>query len=126
MSKCKKEQPVVDAGPAPVPTPVETAPAVDLQPEIVDAGAPDADAAPPKYNGPAYNPNVARIRQCCAAIGAQAKTLGASPEAATLAGAAAQCNAAAAALQTNPNAPEMAMLKAALAGKSIPAVCAGL
>ena len=125
MSKCKKDvPPPYDAGPA--PTPVETAPLVELVPEIIDAGEPDADAAPKKYTGPAYNANVARIRQCCNAITGQAKTLGASPEAATLLTVAMQCNAAASALQTNPNAPELAMLKAALAGKNVPALCSGL
>lgn len=126
MSKCKKDPPptVFEAGPA--PTPVETAPPVQLEPEIVDAGEPDADAAPKKYTGPAYNANAARIRQCCNAITSQAKTLGASPEAATLLGVAMQCNAAAVALSTNPNAPELAMLKGALAGKNVPALCSGL
>jgi len=127
MSKCKKDDPppvVVDAAPA--PTPVETTPTVELQPEIPDAGEPDADAGKKPVTGAPYNANVANIRRCCAAITTQAKGLGASPEAATLLTVAAQCNAAAGALGSNPNAPELAMLKAALAGKNIPAVCAGL
>src|SRR4051812_43347509 len=75
----KKETPQVDAGPPPPP-------AEDVQTQLVpmdeDTGAPDTGPdAKPKNTGPAVNPNVARLKQCCAALGTQGKALGASPEA---------------------------------------------
>jgi len=65
--------------------------------------------------------NLARLAQCCAALAAEAKRLGPSPEAGMLATAAAQCSAIAA----SGNAPEVGALKAILAGRNLPAICAG-
>ena len=81
------------------------------------------DAAKPAAAG--GNANVARLKQCCAAIAAQGKAMGASPEGAMLVSAGAQCNAIAAQAVTG-NAPELATFKQLLAGRNVPAVCAGL
>src|SRR5262245_37247495 len=75
----KKEVPAAPEA-APPPAPVEAA-VVDLTPIVEDAGPDVYEASAPKYTGPAVNPMVARIKQCCAAIRAQAKALGSSPEA---------------------------------------------
>ena len=121
----KKEQPaVVDA--APPPPPVEDAAPLVLVPVEEDAGADaGADAGPKKYTGPAVNANVARLKQCCAALGSQAKALGASPEAGMLQQAAAQCSAMAGQAGASGNAPELGVLRTLLAGRTVPAVCAG-
>lgn len=120
----KKETPaIVDA--APPPPPVEDAAPLVLVPVEEDAGVDaGADAGPKKY-GPAVNANVARLKQCCAALGAQAKQLGASPEAGMLQQAAAQCSAMAGQAGASGNAPELGVLRTLLAGRTVPAVCAG-
>jgi len=69
--------------------------------------------------------NLARLQQCCAALGAQAKALGASPEAGLIASAAAQCSAMVAAAGPNGNAPELGAIRNLLAGRNVPAICAG-
>ncbi len=69
--------------------------------------------------------NLARLQQCCAALAAQAKALGPSPEAGLVAGAAAQCSALVAQAGPSGNAPELGVLRNALAGRNIPAICAG-
>ncbi len=69
--------------------------------------------------------NLARLGQCCAALAAEARRLGASPEAGVLLSAAAQCQALVNAAGPNGNAPELGALRAALAGRQVPAVCAG-
>ena len=92
-----------------------------------DAGA-DADAdadAAKKATGPGVPTNVARLRQCCGQLRTQAKAMGASPEAGFLISAAAQCDGLAAQAGPNASAPELGILKAALAGRNIPPVCAG-
>jgi hypothetical protein len=123
---CPKKDPpaVVDA--APPPPPVVEAAVVDLTPIVEDAGPDVVEASAPKYTGPAVNPNVARIKQCCAAIRKQAKDLGSSPEAATIQSAAASCDQLAAQAGASNNAPEFAIVKSLMAGKPMPAVCAGL
>lgn len=122
----KKDTPaVVDAAPPP-PPPVEDAAPLVLVPVEEDAGADaGADAGPKKYTGPAGNANVARLKQCCAALGTQAKQLGASPEAGMLQQAAAQCSAMAGQAGATGNAPELGVLRTLLAGRTVPAVCAG-
>jgi hypothetical protein len=121
----KKETPVVvDAAPPPPP-------AEDVQTSLVpmeeDTGAPDTGVdAPHKYTGPAVNPNVARLKQCCNAIATQAKTMGSSPEAGLFSTAAAQCNLLAAQAGASGTAPELSAVRALLAGRNIPAICAGL
>lgn len=69
--------------------------------------------------------NVGRLGQCCTALANQAKALGASPEAGMILSAAAQCTALVRAAGPNGNAPELGALRAALAGRNLPAVCAG-
>lgn len=81
----------------------------------------DDPAAGTKKVAGGGNSALARLKQCCAALAAEAKRLGASPEAGVLASAAAQCNTIAA----SGNAPEVGVLKNLLAGRTIPPVCAG-
>ena len=69
--------------------------------------------------------NLARLRQCCAALAAEAKRLGSSPEAGMINSAAAQCNTLVAAAGPSGTAPELGALRTALAGRNIPAICAG-
>ena len=69
--------------------------------------------------------NLARLQQCCNALAAQARAMGASPEAGVIASAAAQCSALVAAAGPNGNAPEIGALNAVLAGRQIPPVCSG-
>jgi len=66
--------------------------------------------------------NAERLRQCCNALKAQAKQMGNPPEF----GAAIQtCDSMVAALGPNGNAPELGAIKNMLAGKTVPAICAG-
>jgi hypothetical protein len=69
--------------------------------------------------------NVARLGQCCTQLASEAKRLGSSPEAGMLAGAAAQCTVLVRAAGPSGTAPELGALRAALAGRNLPAVCAG-
>jgi hypothetical protein len=121
----KKETPTVDAAPPP-PAPVEDV-QTNLIPMEEDAGQADADADAPavKYTGPAVNTNVARLKQCCNALSAEAKRMGSSPEAGMFAAAAAQCSTMASQIAPSGTAPELGALRGLLAGRNIPAVCAG-
>lgn len=125
LTGCPKKDPVVvDAAPPPVATPVATV--EDLKPMVEDAGPEDAAPDVKKPTGPYVNPNVARLKQCCAALNAQGKTLGAgSAEGGMIMAAAAQCNAMAAQAGASGNAAEMGVIRNLLAGKSIPPVCGG-
>jgi hypothetical protein len=119
----KKETPVADAAPPPPPEP--EASTVVLTPLEEDAGA-DADAdAAKKATGPGVPTNVARLRQCCGQLRTQAKAMGASPEAGFILSAAAQCDGLAAQAGPGASAPELGILKTALAGRNIPPICAG-
>lgn len=69
--------------------------------------------------------NAARLKQCCNQLAIQAKAMPNSPEGGLFQQAAAQCNAMAASLGPNANAPELGAIKTLLAGRNIPAVCAG-
>lgn len=69
--------------------------------------------------------NLGRLGQCCAALNAEASRLGLSPEAGLLRNAAAQCLAIVRAAGPNSNAPELGVIRGALAGRPVPAVCAG-
>jgi hypothetical protein len=69
--------------------------------------------------------NLGRLGQCCTALASEAKRLGASPEAGMLLSAAAQCTALVKAAGPSGTAPELGAIRAALAGRNIPAVCAG-
>lgn len=121
----KKETPaVVDAAPPP-PAPEEDV-QTNLVPMEEDTGAPDTGPdAKPKYTGPAVNTNVARLKQCCNSLGAEAKRMGSSPEAGMFAAAAAQCSTIAAQAGPTGTAPELGVLRGLLSGRTIPAVCAG-
>jgi hypothetical protein len=69
--------------------------------------------------------NIARLAQCCAQLAAEGKRLGASPEGGMLVAAAAQCTTLVKAAGPNGTAPELGAVRAALAGRNVPAVCAG-
>jgi hypothetical protein len=120
----KKTEPApFDAGPPPAPVEdVQT----NLVPMEEDAGTPDADAGKPKYTGPGVSTNVLRLKQCCNAIGAEGKRLGASPEGGMFTAAAAQCNTLAAQAGATGTAPELAVVRGMLAGRTLPAACSGL
>ncbi len=119
----KKETPVADAAPPP-PEP-ETGTVV-LAPLEEDAGLDAADAAEAaKKAGVAVPTYVARLRQCCGQLRTQAKALGASPEAGFLLSGAAQCDVLANQAAPGANAPELGILRTALAGRNIPPICAG-
>lgn len=123
---CPKKDPpvIVDAAPPPPPE-VDAAPLV-LTTLEEDAGEDaDAEAEAPKRTGPGVPTNVRRLRQCCAQLRKQAKAMGATPESGVLLGAAAQCDGLAAQAGPGANAPELGILKGALAGRNIPAICAG-
>jgi hypothetical protein len=120
----KKDPPPPDAAPPPPPPPQEEASV--LLPMEEDAGMDAADAdAGKKATGPYVPTNVARLKQCCGQLRTQAKAMGASPEAGMLTAAAAQCDAMAAQAGPSGTAPELGALKALLAGRNIPGVCAG-
>jgi len=121
----KKETPTVDAAPPP-PPPVEDV-QTNLIPMEEDAGEADADADAPvkKATGPAVNTNVARLKQCCNALSAEAKRMGSSPEAGMFTAAAAQCSTLATQIGPSGNAPELGAIRGLLAGRNVPAVCAG-
>jgi hypothetical protein len=70
--------------------------------------------------------SLARLRECCSALAGEAKRLGSSPEAGVLTTAAAQCSALVASAGPSGNAPELGALKTLLAGRKVPAICAGL
>ncbi len=121
----KKETPaVVDAAPPP-PPPVEDAAPLTLLPVEEDAGVDAGVDAGKKYTGPAVNANVLRLKQCCTALGTQAKQLGSSPEAGLFVQAAAQCSALASQAGASGNAPELGVLRTLLAGRTVPAICSG-
>jgi hypothetical protein len=105
-SSCKKPPPPTPDAEAPAAAPDTGVAALTTLDE--DAGD-DADAADAgkKWTGPGMNPNEARVRQCCAVLRARVKQLGAIPEAAHFQVLVQQCDAIAAAVHANPNAPEL-------------------
>lgn len=107
-SSCKKPPPPTPDAEAPPPPAPEAA---ALQTLDEDAGE-DADAeAGKKWSGPGMNPNEARVRACCNMLRGRIKQLGAMPEAAHLQVLVQQCDAIAAAVHANPNAPELNAIK---------------
>jgi len=80
-------------------------------------------ATPPAAGG---NSNLAKLKQCCAALASQGKALGPSPEGGMLIAAGAQCSALVTQAGPNGNAPELAALRPLMATGKVPAVCAGL
>ncbi len=124
-SGCKKDPVPVVIEAAPPPPEIDAAPA-EILPMGEDAGVDAADAADAaKKWGPGGNTNVLRLKQCCAQIRGQAKSLGLSPEAGILNGIAAQCDGMAAQVGPNGNAPELGVLRGLLAGKTVPPACSG-
>ncbi len=121
---CPKKETPQPPEAAPPPPPTDSTPTVLTPLTDDDAGADAAPEAGPK-RGPGVNPNVARLRQCCGALRAQAKALGASPEAGMLIGAAAQCDGLASQAGASGNAPELNVIKGLLGGRNVPPVCAG-
>jgi len=116
----KKDPPPVDAAPPP-PPPAEEASTTVLVPLEEDAGA-DADAdadAGKKFTGTGVPTNVARLKQCCAAIRKQAQG---APE---LIAAAASCDQLAANAGPSGTAPELGALKNLFGGRTIPPICQG-
>ena len=79
-----------------------------------------------KPAAPGGNGNLARLKQCCAALAAQGVALGPSPEGGMLIAAGAQCNVLVAQAGPSGNAPELAALRPLIATGKVPAVCAGL
>ena len=120
----KKTPPPPEAAPPPPEPEAGPTVLVPIEEDAGDAGDGDADAGR-KWRGVATNTNVARLKQCCAALGTQAKTMGASPEAGMFLQAAAQCSTMAASLGPGVNAPETGAIKSALAGRTVPPVCQG-
>lgn len=120
----KKAPPVVDAGEPPPPpstTVTELAPLTDD-----DAGVDAGDAAAPKKwtgTGTASNPNQLKIQACCNAMRAQAKQVGASPEAFQLTALAAQCDSFARQVGPSGAAPEFNQLRAILRSAKLPSAC---
>lgn len=120
----KKETPQPPEAAPPPPVEEASAP-TDLVPlEEPDAAVEDVVEAG-KKRGPGVPTNVARFKQCCNQLSIQAKAMANSPEGGMFQQAAAQCNAMASSLGPNAQAPEMGAIKALLAGRNIPAVCAG-
>ncbi len=109
-TSCKKPPPPTPDAEAPPPA-VSSGP-VTLGTLDEDAGE-DADAAEAgkKWTGTGMNPNEARVRQCCAVLRSRIKQLGAMPEAAHLQILVQQCDAIAASVHQNPNAPELSAIK---------------
>jgi hypothetical protein len=126
LSACPKKEPApADAAPPPPPPEPDASTVLvpmEEPPVVEDAGV---DASPPKYTGPAVNPNVARFKQCCNALAAEAKRMGNSPEAGMFASAAAQCNTIANQLGPKGTAPELGVVRTLLAGRTLPAACSG-
>jgi len=75
--------------------------------------------------GSGVSGNMARLLACCNVLNSEASRLGLSPEAGLLRTAAAQCSALV--KQTGPNgtAPEAGLIRTMLAGRNVPAACAG-
>lgn len=117
---------MADAGPAPTPTPT---PSETLAPLVEDSGPEDTGVdTGVKYQGGGLTANQLRVKQCCNAIRAQGKSLGTAPEAANFTNAAAMCDQLVGAVgpSTAGQVPELAPVKAMLAGKTLPPLCSGL
>jgi len=115
---------VEDAG-AP-PPPASTPTVTELAP-LTDDGGPDADAAPEAgkkaSGGGGYNTNQLKIKECCNAMRAQAKSLGSSPEGFQINALAAQCDMFASQVGPAGNAPELNQLRQILKSVKLPSAC---
>ena len=69
--------------------------------------------------------NLDRLQKCCGALAAEGKRLGLSPEGGMLITAAGQCSALVKQAGPNGNAPELGVIRGLLAGRNVPAICAG-
>ncbi|MFO0637822.1 MAG: hypothetical protein U0183_01325 [Polyangiaceae bacterium] len=76
-------------------------------------------------SGTGVSGNVARLLQCCNVLNSEATRLGLSPEAGLLRNAAAQCSALAKQVGPSGTAPEAGLIRGLLAGRNVPAACAG-
>ncbi len=124
MLGCPKKEPMVeDAAPPPPPAVSEV---TELAPLSDDAG-PDADAAPEAgkklSGGGGYNSNQLKIKACCNAMRAQAKQMGASPEAFQINALAAQCDMFVTQVGPAGNAPELNQLREILKSIKLPSAC---
>jgi hypothetical protein len=123
LAACPHKAPPMTFDAEPPPPAVDAAPAV-LAPLEDDAGPDVYEASKPHATGPAVDPTVARLKQCCAALSKQAKEQGNPPD---IMPAVNTCNTVAAQLAANPNAPELNMLRPLLkALRNTPAPCQGL
>jgi hypothetical protein len=100
------EQP--DAAVAP---PVEDAGVLQITTPDDDAGDAAPDAAK-KYTGPGMNPNEAKVERCCAHLRQMIAAIPGGAAAPEMKAAVAQCESIRAQVKSNPNAPEIAQLKA--------------
>ena len=84
------------------------------------------DAAPEagkKLGGGGYNGNQLKIKACCNAMRAQAKQMGASPEAFQINALAAQCDMFVTQVGPQGNAPELNQLREILKSIKLPSAC---
>jgi hypothetical protein len=120
----KKPPPVVDAGEAPPPP--SSAPVTELAPLTDDGGEDAGDAAetgPKKWTGTGMNANQMKIQACCYAMRAEARKLGASPEAFQLNALAQQCDVFARQVGPAGNAPELNQARQVLRSVKLPGAC---
>lgn len=75
---------------------------------------------------PQGNSNLEKLRQCCTALGNQAKSMGASPEAGMIASYAAQCLLLVQQAGPSGTAPELGALRTVLKNGNVPAICKNL
>jgi hypothetical protein len=123
---CPKKEPAVEDAGAPPPPPASTT-VTELAP-LGDDGGPDADAAPEagkkaSGGGGGYNTNQLKIKECCNAMRAQAKSLGSSPEGFQINALAAQCDMFATQVGPAGNAPELNQLRQILKSVKLPSAC---
>jgi hypothetical protein len=121
---CPKKEPMVEDAEAPPPS---SAPTVTELVPLTDDGGPDADAAPEAGKKPSggggYNANQLKIKACCSAMRAQAKSMGSSPEAFQINALAAQCDMFATQVGPAGNAPELNQLRQVLKSLTLPSAC---
>ncbi|HEY6462656.1 MAG TPA: hypothetical protein VIY73_20950 [Polyangiaceae bacterium] len=120
----KKPAPVVDAGePPPPPASSSVTELAPLTEDDAGDAAAEAEAGPRKWTGTGMNVNQTRIAACCSAMRAEARKLGASPEAFQLTAAAGQCDVFAKQVGPNGNAPEVNQLRQILRSVKLPMAC---
>ncbi len=77
----------------------------------------------PSGGGGGYNTNQLKIKECCNAMRAQAKSLGSSPEGFQINALAAQCDMFATQVGPAGNAPELNQLRQILKSVKLPSAC---